>query len=164
MSYRKIVMPLDGSELAECVFPHLEALVPDRQSTSIDLVRVVPPIEMHYKAAVPFDTRQEKEMNQAAVKEATDYLQTVKARLSSAGFNVEIKILSGRPADVLADYLKKSNADLLLIATHGRSGPSRWVWGSIAEKLLQASHVPVFLVRPDVCVPGYTPAPLPANK
>lgn len=154
MNYKHVIVPLDGSDLAECVLPHLEAVASNCQITTLELVRAVEPIEMHYRAAVPIDAAQEKQINQSAIKEAEDYLQNVKSRLDSSRMNVTTKVLSGRVADVLADYLKRSDADLLIMATHGRSGPSRWIWGSIADRLLHISDIPVFLVRPTDCTPG----------
>ncbi len=151
MSYKHVIVPLDGSELAECVLPHLKEFAAGSGIDQVDLVRVAAPFELHYKAALPFDTKEETKLNQAEVKEAEEYLRKVKAKLDSWGLNVTTRVLVGPIADTLADYLKKSNADLLLLATHGRSGPSRWIWGSIAEKLLRSSTMPVFLVRPSGC-------------
>jgi nucleotide-binding universal stress UspA family protein len=151
MNYQHVIVTLDGSELAESVLPHLEAVASNCQITTVELVRAVPPLEMHYKAALPFDERQEKELNQSALKGAEDYLRQVKARLDASRMTVTTKVLSGPVADSLADYVNKSSADLLLVATHGRSGPSRCVWGSTAERLLHSSCIPVFLVRPPSC-------------
>ena len=150
MIYRHIVIPLDGSELAESVLPHLAGFTPDPQ-TQVDLVRAVPPVEIHYRAVVPLDTGNERQLNEFALKEARDYLEKTKTKLPTAYTNVRAQILQGRPADVIADYLNTSGADLLLMATHGRSGPSRWIWGSTAEKLLRSTCIPVFLVHPPGC-------------
>jgi nucleotide-binding universal stress UspA family protein len=57
-------------------------------------------------------------------------------------------------AEDLADYAKKSGSDLIVVATHGRSGPSKWVWGSVAERILRSSCVPVLMVRAPGCVAG----------
>jgi nucleotide-binding universal stress UspA family protein len=151
MNYQHVIVTLDGSELSESVLPHLEAVASNCQITTVELVRAVPPLEMHFKAALPFDERQEKELNKAAIKEAEDYLVQIKKRLDESRMTVTTKVLPGPVADTLADYVNKSSADLLLIATHGRSGPSRWVWGSTAERLLHSSCIPIFLVRPPTC-------------
>lgn len=153
MDYQHVMVPLDGSELAECVLPHLDAVASNCKITTVELVRAVPPIEMHYKAALPFDSRQEKQINEAALKEAEAYLQKIKACLNASRMEVKTKVLSGHVSEVLASYLNNSDVDLLLMATHGRTGPSRWVWGSVADRLLQTCCVPVFLVRPPTCVP-----------
>jgi nucleotide-binding universal stress UspA family protein len=151
MNYQHVIVPLDGSELAESVLPHLEAVASNCQITTVELVRAVPPLEMHYKAAFPLDARQENQLNAAAIKEAENYLQKIKAKLDASRMTVTAKVLPGQVADVLVSYIEKSNADLLLIATHGRSGPSRWVWGSTAERLLHSICIPVFMVRPPSC-------------
>jgi nucleotide-binding universal stress UspA family protein len=151
MNYQHVIVTLDGSELAESVLPHLEAVASNCQITTVELVQAVPPLEMHYKAALPYDERQEKEFNRAAISDAENYLKQIKARLDASRMTVTTKVLSGPVADTLADYVNKSSADLLLMATHGRSGPSRWVWGSTAERLLHSSCIPVFLVRPPNC-------------
>jgi nucleotide-binding universal stress UspA family protein len=153
MDYQHVLVPLDGSELAESVLPHLDAVASNCKITTVELIRAVPPIEMHYKAAVPFDSRQEKQINAAAIKEAEDYLLKVKSRLDASRMSVTTKVLPGPVAEVLANYLNNSDADLLIMATHGRSGPSRWLWGSVAERLLHTCCIPVFLVRPPTCVP-----------
>ena len=154
MNYQHVIVPLDGSALAECVLPHLEAIASNCHITTVELVRVVPPLEMHYRAVLPFDVQQEKQLNQAAVKEAEDYLSAIKARLDASRMTVITKVLLGPVADVLSDYIQKSGADLLILATHGRSGPSRWFWGSVADKLLRSCCIPVFLVRPSGCIHG----------
>jgi nucleotide-binding universal stress UspA family protein len=152
MNYRHVVVPLDGSELAESVLPHLEAVANNCQITTVELVRVVTPIEMHYKAALPINRNQEKEINENYIKEAEDYLLKVKEKLDASRMTVTTKVLTGEAANKLVDYIEMSGADLLLIATHGRSGVSRWVWGSVAEKLLRGSCIPVFMIRPPECI------------
>ena len=62
-----------------------------------------------------------------------------------ANLNITTKILTGKPAEALAHYIESSGADLLVMATHGRSGPSRWVLGGVADRLLQVSSVPIFV-------------------
>jgi len=153
MNYDHIIVPLDGSELAECVIPHLEAVTSDVKVSLVELVRVVPPLEMHFKAAFPLDARQEKQMDASAIKEAEDYLQKVKTKVVVPWMTVTIKVLTGHVAETLASYLEKSGAGLLLIATHGRSGPSRWAMGSIAQRMVEISCIPILLVRPSVCRP-----------
>jgi nucleotide-binding universal stress UspA family protein len=148
MQYKKILVPLDGSQFAECVLPHLSALTSSCSIADIELVSVIPALEMHYKAAVPLDSREEDQISRAEVKAAKDYLDGVAERLRSPILNVTTKVLTGKPAESLANYIETSGSDLLVMATHGRSGPSRWVMGSVADRLLQISPIPVFIVRP----------------
>jgi nucleotide-binding universal stress UspA family protein len=151
MNYKHVIVPLDGSELAESVLPHLEAVLSSDHVDSVELVRVVPPLEMHYKAALPIDSNQEKQIQATAIKEAEDYLKKFIAKLDDSKMSITTRVLSGNVADVLADYINRSDADLLILATHGRSGPSRWIWGSIAERLLHSCCIPTFIVHPPSC-------------
>jgi nucleotide-binding universal stress UspA family protein len=147
-------VPLDGSQLAECVLPHLQDFGAGSGIGEVELVRVVNPVELHFKAALPVNATEEDKLNAEAKSEAEEYLQKTRIKVESWGFKVTTKVLVGPVADSLADYLKKTDADLMMLATHGRSGPSRWFWGSVAEKLLRSSCIPVFLVRPPECTLG----------
>jgi nucleotide-binding universal stress UspA family protein len=147
IEYKKILVPLDGSKFAEIVLPHLEALTSTCNITNIELVSVVPGLEMHYGAAVPLDHKEEEESNEANVKAAQAYLESVKQKLKSIS-NVTTRVLRGKVSESLADYIVSSGADLLVMATHGRSGPGRWLLGSVADRMLQISPIPIFIVRP----------------
>ncbi|MFC1799207.1 universal stress protein [Thermodesulfobacteriota bacterium] len=68
-------------------------------------------------------------------------------RLKREGVELKTEVLVGKVADRLADYAEKNHIDMILIATHGRSGISRWVRGSIAERVLRFANVPVLMVR-----------------
>jgi nucleotide-binding universal stress UspA family protein len=89
-----------------------------------------------------------------AAKAAEEYLAKIKAELSKEGLNVEAKVLTGKAAETITDFAQHNKADLVAIATHGRSGFSRWVFGSVADKLVRSSHAPVLLIRPDGCEAG----------
>ena len=67
--------------------------------------------------------------------------------MKGEGVDLRNEVLIGRVAERLAEYIESQEMDLIIIATHGRSGISRWVRGSIAERVLSSSHVPVLMVR-----------------
>jgi nucleotide-binding universal stress UspA family protein len=138
---------LDGSKFAEFVLPHLEALTSTCDITNIELVSVVPGFEMNYREVVPADHKEEEEIEEANVKVAQVYLESVKQKLKSTS-NVTTRVLGGKVSESLADYIVSSGADLLVRATHGRSGSGRWLLGSVADRMLQISPIPVFMVRP----------------
>ena len=145
--YEKIMVPLDGSELAECVLPHVEGLIKGCHVSNVVFVRVVePPTTSHY-GEVSIRPEIYKEMESDRKSKAKDYLDQIKNRLKSEGTELHSEVLVGRVADSLADYIEKNDIDLILIATHGRSGVTRWVRGSIADKILRSSSVPVLMVR-----------------
>jgi len=151
--YRRILVPLDGSQLAECVLPHIETL--DKLSkASVEIVHVIEPIELPTRGGIALSIDDLKQIELHTKNDAENYLHGIVERLKLAGIKARSKILIGKAADRLVDYIHKSNFDLLIMATHGRSGISRWIWGSVAEKILHSSSIPVLLVRPPECIPG----------
>ena len=145
--YEKIMVPLDGSELAECVLPHVEGLIKGCHVSNVVFVRVVElPATSHY-GEVSISPEIYEETESARKSEAKDYLDQIKNRLKYEGTELHSEVLVGRVADSLADYTEKNDIDLILIATHGRSGVTRWVRGSVADKILRYSNVPVLMVR-----------------
>jgi nucleotide-binding universal stress UspA family protein len=150
--YQRIMVPLDGSELAECVLPHAEAIAKSCQAT-VELVRVIEPIEIPTRGGIALSAEELKQIDLHSKRDAKSYLKKVAGQLNQAGIKVRTKVLTGKVAESLADYIHKSNFDLIIMATHGRSGISRLILGSIADRLMHSSSTPVLLVRP----PGYVP-------
>ena len=160
--YQKIMVPLDGSQLAECVIPHAEAIAKGGGVGTVIFVRVVEPVVQRLPAigadTYTFTKEQLEGMKSAAQSAAQDYINNVVSRVKSGGVGAvgEVIPLSYdiKPADVLADYAEKNGVDLIVMATHGRSGASRWAWGGVADRMLRAACVPVLMVRAPGCVPG----------
>lgn len=150
--YQKIMVPLDGSELAECVLPHVEGFITQCQVQTIVFVRVLeavtPAVAGEYAINV-----EEMENREAARKAAAEeYLTETVGRMAPGDTALEKVVLVGRAADKLAEYAEANDVDLILMATHGRSGVSRWVRGSVADRILRAASVPVLMIR----APGVT--------
>jgi len=145
--YRKIMVPLDGSELAECVLPHVEGFISQCQVQQIVFVRVLeaitPAVAGEY--AINMEEIEKRESERKIAAEA--YLKQITERLKPEGTQLLTDVLSGRAADRLADYAHNNHVDLILMATHGRSGVSRWVRGSVADRILRAAAIPVLMVR-----------------
>lgn len=151
--YKKILVPLDGSELAECVFPHVESIVKGCGVESVVFLRVhdtyVPSAAHAYLA--------EKEISKAderAEMAAREYLDQVVSRIQLSGVEVQKQVITGQAAESIAEYGTKNAVDLITIATHGRSGVSRWTWGSVADRVLRSACVPVLMIRAPGCIPG----------
>lgn len=145
--YRHILVPLDGSTLAEQVLPHLRNLVGPDSSARITLLRAVPviyPATMDYSGMLPpmVDILPELEL------EARNYLEGVAATLKADGLNVKTEVSLMPAAEAILDYAENHKVDLITIATHGRSGIGRWVFGSVTQKVVQAAPVPILVVRP----------------
>ena len=146
--YEKIMVPLDGSELAECVLPHMEGLIKGCHVSNVVFVRVAqPPVPPSHYGEVSISPEIYEETESARKAEAKDYLDQIKNRLKYEGTELHSEVLVGGVADSLADYTEKNDIDLIIMATHGRSGITRWVRGSIADKILRSSNVPVLMVR-----------------
>ncbi len=152
--YEKILVPLDGSEMAECVIPHVETISRTCQAPEVTFVRVVEPFIPISAGEVTFTQKQMDEFNDASEQTARQYLDDVMKRVHLEGARTLTKVILGRPAESLADYATANKFDLIIIATHGRSGISRWVWGSVADRILRSACVPVLMIRPKGCVPG----------
>jgi nucleotide-binding universal stress UspA family protein len=154
--YKKILVPLDGSELAECSLNHVKKLFQDGPAGEVVLLNAVN-IELPWRElsmggtghAVAFDFNAFKK---TFIDKSKKYLARVKSRLSSEGIKVQTKTIeSNGPSSTITDYAKKNGVDLIIIATHGYTGMKMMMLGSIALKVLHESNVPVLVVRPEAC-------------
>jgi len=153
--YKTIVVPLDGSKLAECVLPHVETLANGCQVENVVFVRVVEPFSHVVAAEYHVFSREEVErINSQMISEAEGYLRGLLQRINYSGVKTKWEVIQGRTAETIAEYVTKGDTNLIIIATHGRSGVSRWVWGGVADRILRSSCVPVLMVRAPGCVPG----------
>ena len=153
--YRKILVPLDGSKLAECVFPHVETLVKGGQVQEVVFARVHEPFRGFTGAAdVILTEREVARIDSEQIAAAERYLKEVVNKVRLDGLTPRAEFLTGPVAQSIAEYAAKNGVDLIVIATHGRSGVSRWVWGSVADRILRTACVPVLMVRAPGCVPG----------
>lgn len=154
--YQKILVPVDGSELAECVLPHVESIAKGCQVREVVFVRVAEPVPLSILGEeFTGDTREWQHIEAENKKAAENYLNRLVSRLKYDGISIQSEVLiGGRIADIIADYATKNKVDLIITATHGRSGISRWVWGSVADRILRAACVAVLMVRSPGCVPA----------
>lgn len=143
MMYERMLLTLDGSPLAEQALQHAVELAKAFRA-ELHLVKVVTPfgptlpqIEMDFGETY----------RQAALQEAHEYLTRVKERLTPNITSVHTKVIEGVVVDAILDYADFQGIDVIVMATHGRSGVGRWVFGSVAERVLHAANVPVFLIR-----------------
>jgi nucleotide-binding universal stress UspA family protein len=156
--YKKIMVPLDGSELAECVLPHMEALTTGCKISKVVFVRVVDPIPL--PASLPaqgefgFQEKDRRKLEDQRIKNAEAYLKKIAESTRLEGALISYEVLEGKVADSLAHWAEQNEVDLIVIASHGRSGVSRWVMGSVADRVLRSTCVPVLMVRAPGCFPG----------
>jgi nucleotide-binding universal stress UspA family protein len=145
--YKTIMVPLDGSELAECVLPYVEAFVNQCQVQTIVFIRVLEPLTSATAREYSISLEEMEKREMGRKNTANLYLKEVAGRLKADGTKLKTEVLIGRVADELAEYAENSDIDLILIATHGRSGISRWVRGSVADRILRSASLPVMMIR-----------------
>jgi nucleotide-binding universal stress UspA family protein len=146
--FRKVLIPLDGSELAECALPYVKNMIREGSVGEVTLLRAFNvDIRMGTLAHIDINAIRENIFN-----ESGEYLAEVKSRLASEGITVKTESLeSSRPADVISDYAQKNGVDMIVIATHGYTGLKKLMLGSVALGVLHESRVPVLLIRPESC-------------
>ena len=83
--------------------------------------------------------------------EATDYVYSFAKRLSQEGLSVKGMTLNGKADEQIIDYAEKNHFDLIIMASHGKSGITRWAMGSVADRVMRNSRVPVLLVPTPGC-------------
>ncbi len=128
MPTRKLLVPLDGTPTSEAALPFAVA-VAQRSGAGIALIRAI-----HARST-------------AAIDEAEGYLADLAERLASRGLAVETGVPFGSAADWILEEIALRKADLVVMATHDRTGPDRWLHGSVAESVISRAAVPVLLVR-----------------
>ncbi len=136
--YTNIMVPLDGSELAESVLADVTDFA-RRYEAKVIVLRVT------YALVFPGTDPANSQLR--AVGEAEDYTAMIQKRLEKEGLRAEACVRYGFPAEEILEHVKRSEVDLIAMATHGRSGPARWMLGSVAEQVFRHSPVPVLLFR-----------------
>jgi nucleotide-binding universal stress UspA family protein len=155
--YKKILVPLDGSKLAECALPYAEGLAKGYGTEEVILVSVTERIQGYRPFEDPSQPLGQRLVPEAAgkkEKQAQRYLGRIARAMEAKGIKIRTEVLLGNPAEEIAIYAKHPGCDIIVMSSHGRSGPSRWAWGSVADRVLRASCVPVLMVRAPGCVPG----------
>ena len=152
--YKKILVPLDGSKLAECVLPHVEDLAKCSAGVEVMLVSVTERVagfrvrddssELLGESLVPEAVGKEE-------RQARKYLGKIAKTLEDKGVKVLTEVLLGKPAEEIILFATNEGCDLIVMASHGRSGPSRWTHGSVAEKVFRSNCAPVLIVTAPGC-------------
>ncbi len=169
---QKILVPLDGSELAEATIPYVMELSRRCKPLEVVLLQVV---RLPQGRSAPVYKRQDTEFPELMPDSAADLetarhpiyrdqeIESARAEVEAAlipmaqklrgeDISVRMAVAFGRPAQEIVAFAEREEIDLIAMSTHGRSGLSRWILGSVADKVLRGTHLPVLLVRP----PGIT--------
>ncbi len=149
--YEKILVPLDGSKVGEAALPYVEELVSKmapKVKVEVTLLQVISSLT-HYVIAgeasvqVPYN---EREIEQIKGK-SRDYLDKTGECLRSKGVVVKIKVATGNAAEEIIKFAEETKTDLVAMSTHGRSGLSRWAFGSVTDKVLRAGNLPILVIK-----------------
>jgi nucleotide-binding universal stress UspA family protein len=190
--FKNILVPLDGSKLAECALPYAEELALNCQAEKLTLVSVTERVAGKSDSAElreEFQSGQRSDLwgmqgepgpsyivssiggavakvpvvrNSGAIKvsfgkmekQADKYLHRIAAPLVLKGLPVYVEVLIGKVADSITAYAEENGFDVIVMSSHGRSGPSRWALGSVTDKVFRSSCIPVLMVRAPGCLPG----------
>ena len=145
---RKVLVPLDGSPIAEQVLPHAE-VVARTLGSELVLFHVFEPMRKYAGGAVyralPDEVVNEENARRKQV--GLSYLNEISKKLKAQETPVSIEVSRGSPADQILDYAEAHGMDLIAMSTHGRSGVGRWVFGSVTDKVLHSGDTAVLVVR-----------------
>jgi nucleotide-binding universal stress UspA family protein len=134
--YKKILVPLDGSEFSARILPHVKAVATGCKVPKVILLMV----------------EEGRDLADDMVKGRTatimGYLSGVAADLKEEGIDTETVVLWGHAAEEIVDYVKNNQVDMVMMSTHGRSGASRWLLGSVTNRVVRHAASPVFVASP----------------
>jgi len=151
--FRHLLVPLDGSGFAEAALPYTLELAAQFDS-EITLLRVILPPRSGEGALSPESADFMIKLRDDLYREAIDYLQRQKGSLRQQNYKAHYLVTESE--DIAAEILsavRGSGADTVVMCTHGRGGLSRWLFGSVATRVLQSAGVPVLVIRPAGAVP-----------
>ena len=142
----KILVPLDPSPLSESIIRYIEQFVP--HNTELVLLHVVlsQPVILTGAAAVGAYVEEKARLRDLA--EADPYLEILADSLRTKGFSVSTVVESGHAAQVILQAARSKGADLIAMSTHGRSGLSHLLLGSVTDEVLRRSPIPVLVIKP----------------
>jgi nucleotide-binding universal stress UspA family protein len=142
----KILLALDGSERSEIIIPYVQNLAL-KVKAEVILLHVLEPAYGCQKAGgFHYDIYSEKQKESMALF-YKDYLNGIADRFRKTSIATKCQIMFGNAAEIIIDYADKVGADFTAMATHGRSGVSRWVMGSVTERVLRMGSTSLLLVR-----------------
>ncbi len=148
--FERILIPLDGSKLGEAALPVIEGLMSrlsPETNVEVTLFRAVPPTHWIAVGEIGAPVGYTEEELQIIKRTVTGYLDKAGEGLRGRGAIVKTMVAAGNPAEEIIKATDEIKADMVAMSTHGRSGISRWAFGSVAAKVLRGANVPVLTVR-----------------
>ena len=134
--YKKILVPLDGSQFGQCSLEHVREIARGCQVAEVILLRVIEPIAAKdLSSTAQSHVTLFSQVENAARAEAVDYISQMAKRLNQEGLAVKGVTVDGNADEAIIDYAKKNHIDLIIMSSHGRSGISKWTLGSVASRV-----------------------------
>ena len=200
--FKTILVPLDGSTLAECALEYAETLAQNCQATEVILVSVTERILGRTQSKESKELLQSSDSSRAGgglpelgsrlatvnpqaygpqtspqgagsgsgvmadgskgtavivgklEKQAYNYLKKIAKRFQKKNIPVKYEVLLGNPAEQITKYAEENDVEVIVMASHGRSGPSRWALGSVSDKVFRAACKPILMIRAPGCFIG----------
>ena len=146
--YKTILVPLDGSKRAEAILPHVEELA-QRHEAKVVFFRVVEPPPLMVTPGQPDLTLHQQKLEQET-KEAELYLKAIQGEVQQLGINARMELGHGAVVEAIIAAAARRDADLIALASHGRSGLAQVFYGSVAAGVLQRVDRPLLLVRSQI--------------
>jgi len=144
--YRRMLIPLDGSELAEVVFTYAKELA-GRLDMDLILLHVCSPAEHDF---MPMHKRYIEQAAETIGRHSQEVQERTGIQPGTKKVEAKGELVVGHAAEEILHYTDENEVDLILMATHGSSGIRRWAIGGVADKVLRASKIPVWLSRAEI--------------
>jgi nucleotide-binding universal stress UspA family protein len=165
VEFNRILLPLDGSPFSESTFPYVVELTKNTNKEILLLHISEPPIVPSYGSHPINPTWKKYRDDMWAEMEglSTTYLKKAVAALKKKGIKVKSRVIKAQSREVAKTIMqisKEENIDLIVIATQGRTGVSSWVYGSIANRIVEEFSQPILLIRPATLIPSSPPQKL----
>ena len=150
--YKKVLVPLDGSRVAEATLTHVKELFKFGAVKEIVLLTVVEDISWHetdVSSAWGEGIVEMKKLKQDRLKNAEAYMLNVQSGLQAEGIQTKVEVLTGFASQTIVRYAKDNQCDLIVIAAHSTSMIKEWVFGSVALRVLHDAQTPVLMIKPE---------------
>jgi nucleotide-binding universal stress UspA family protein len=150
---KKILVPLDGSKLAECALPYAEELA-GKLGSGVALVSITKRGQGFWPDEDPSERSEERLIPVAVCnmeEQAAKYLDNTAKGLEKKGIKVLKEVICGKAAEEIINYADTRHIDLIVMSSHGRKGPGKWLRSSVAQKVLKGACIPVMLIRAPGC-------------
>jgi nucleotide-binding universal stress UspA family protein len=154
--YSQVLVPLDGSEASERALPHAQS-VAEAFGARVHLLQVISLVD-EYQASLggeesptvtEYSLETARQITAARQTQAEAYLKATAARLAANGLSVETSVRQGSTLDNITHFIAENGIDLIVMSTHGRGGLQRFLVGSVTDRVIRFSHVPVLAIPPE---------------